>query len=558
MQQPKTIKIFLASSITELQEERVLFGDYIMNSIRPIFQADGIETELIKCEDIHSGNTGVSSQKEIDDRLRSCNISVFLFKTKAGVKTQHEFDVAQKLQDEKRHEIYVYCFDVSEDQKSEELKAFQLRLEKEEIYWKTINVLDNLKSEFILGLLKYERSLLGMKPLNVNTLETENVKDGESRLALYKETEAKQSKLREQIHQDIENLLQQQNKIIMDDEDTIAGKIARTIELYKKADHWATITDYDKKKHSDLLYDYAFFLDDFGLYTEAEVIYLRQIQIAEELYGTEDVVLANSYNNIGLVYLKSGEYDKALEYHLKALAMRENAFSKMDPSIATSYNNIGLVYFKKGNYKKALDYHFKSLAIREVRYGKDHTSTAKSYTNIGLVYQALKDYDKALEFFYKDLVITEKVGTQSDIATSYNNYGGVCYIKEDYDRALEYYLKAKAIWEKVLGEYHPDTATSYDNIGLVYLYRNKKGDDSRASEFLFKALEIREEALGKEHPDTATSYKSIGCLYFYQGDFFRALEYLSKAYQIFHKALGPEHPNTKEALEWFERVKNAM
>ena len=36
-----------------------------------------------------------------------------------------------------------------------------------------------------------------------------------------------------------------------------------------------------------------------------------------------------------------------------------------------------------------------------------------------------------------------------------------------YDEALAYYQKALTIRIKVLGEEHPDVATSYNNIGLV-------------------------------------------------------------------------------------------
>ena len=127
----KTIKIFLASSITELHDERVMLGDYIMNSVRPIFKNDEVETELIKCEDIHSGNSGPESQKEIDSRIRECDISLFLFKKKVGGYTIHEYEVAREMQKKQYHEIYIYFFDTPEEEKSEELKGFQNRLEEE-------------------------------------------------------------------------------------------------------------------------------------------------------------------------------------------------------------------------------------------------------------------------------------------------------------------------------------------------------------------------------------------------------------------------------------------
>ena len=104
----KTIKIFLASSLDELHYERLHLGDYLMNLVRPIFQNDGVEIKVVKCEDIRSGNTGENSQERIDNLLRECDVSVFMFKTKTGKVTVHEFDVARELQKTKRHEIYVF------------------------------------------------------------------------------------------------------------------------------------------------------------------------------------------------------------------------------------------------------------------------------------------------------------------------------------------------------------------------------------------------------------------------------------------------------------------
>jgi tetratricopeptide (TPR) repeat protein len=49
----------------------------------------------------------------------------------------------------------------------------------------------------------------------------------------------------------------------------------------------------------------------------------------------------------------------------------------------------------------------------------------------------------------------------------------VYYAKGDYENALVEYRKALEIQLKVLGPDHPDTATSYNNIGAVY---DAKGD----------------------------------------------------------------------------------
>ena len=536
MQQTKTIKIFLGSSIVELHDERVILGDYIMNSVRPIFKNDGIEIELIKCEDIHSGNSGPTSQEVIDNRIRECDLSLFLFKSQAGENTLHEFDVARSVQNTKHHEIYLYCFDVPEERKSEDLKTFQNRLEKEKLYWKTCKDIDSLESQFIIGLLQFERQLLGMKPTSTVEQESDIEKDGDT---LFEEYELNKQKL----HQKIDELLQQTKTVMENEDDTIAAKIFKVIELYKKADRWAAATAYDKEKYYNLLSAYARFLYDYGLYKDAESIYLRQIPLAEELYGAEHEKTATSYNNIGAVYKKQGDYDNALEYYQKALGIYEKVLGTEHSYTATSYNNIGLVYDEQGNYGKALEYHQKALAIREKVLGTEHPSTATSYHDIGGVYDAQGDYGKALEYYQKALAIREKVlGTEHpDTAQSYNNIGLVYWEQGDYGKALEYYKKALAIKEKVLGAEHPSTAGSYNNIGGVY---REQGDYGKALEYYKKALEIVEKVLGTEHPDTATTYNNIGGVYYAQGDYDKALEYYQKALEIVEKVLGTEHPYT--------------
>jgi len=463
MPQTKTIKIFLGSSITELHYERLHLADYLMNSVRPIFENDGIRIEVIKCEDIHSGNIGELPQDTIDELLRNCDVSVFMFKAKAGKDTVHEFDVARETQKTKRHEIYVYCFDVPEAEKKAELVDFQNRLIEERFYWYSCKDITDLESQFVLGLLKYERQLLGMHP--ATDIEQESIleKDGDALFEKYEQNEQAheqtQAPLQNEIHQRIDELLQQTKTVMENEDDTIAERIFKVIELYKKAERWAKATAYNKKKYSDLLFNYARFLLDYGLYKDAESIYLRQIPLAEELYGMEDEKTATSYNDIGEVYRKQGDYSKALEYYQKAMEIDEKVLGKEHSGTATDYNNIGAVYDAQGDYVKALEYYQKALAILEKVLGTEHLDIASSYINIGRVY---------------------------------DNQG-------DHARALEYCQKALAILEKVLGTEYPDIVTSYNNIGLLY---DEQGNYGKALEDFQKTMEINGKVLGKENIPT--------------------------------------------------------
>ncbi len=69
----------------------------------------------------------------------------------------------------------------------------------------------------------------------------------------------------------------------------------------------------------------------------------------------------------------------------------------------------------------------------------------------------------------------------------------------EYGKALEWFERALKISEKVLGKEHPSTATTYNNIALVY---SDLGEYEKALEWFERALKISEKVFGKQHPHT--------------------------------------------------------
>ena len=58
----------------------------------------------------------------------------------------------------------------------------------------------------------------------------------------------------------------------------------------------------------------------------------------------------------------------------------------------------------------------------------------------------------------------------------------------------------------LLGDRHPDVATSLNNLALLYCYQNRYDD---AKLLFLQALEIRRSILGREHPDTQNTIEAI-------------------------------------------------
>lgn len=71
------------------------------------------------------------------------------------------------------------------------------------------------------------------------------------------------------------------------------------------------------------------------------------------------------------------------------------------------------------------------------------------------------------------------------------------------------------------------------------------GDLAGARPYLERALGIREELLGERHPDTASSLNNLGGLLQAMGDLAGARPYYERALDIAVERLGPEHPNTR-------------
>ena len=188
-----------------------------------------------------------------------------------------------------------------------------------------------------------------------------------------------------------------------------------------------------------------------------------------------------------------------------------------------------------------------SAHIESVTNDINKKDTTKEHSNLyhflGYGFDDLADYVKALEFYEKALSIREKVlgKEHPSTATTYNNMALVYTNQGDYVKALVNYRKALSIREKVLGKEHPDTANTYNNMALVY---DNQADYDKAWDYFQKALSIRENVLGKEHPDTAQTYNNMALVFNNHGDYVKALEYYKKALSIYEKVLGTEHPDT--------------
>ncbi|CAF1330574.1 unnamed protein product, partial [Rotaria magnacalcarata] len=83
---------------------------------------------------------------------------------------------------------------------------------------------------------------------------------------------------------------------------------------------------------------------------------------AEELYqellknASTDSERALIYHQLGYLKIDQGKYPEAVKFYEESLEIKRKTLPEDDASLATSYNNIGGVYDRMGEYSKALEF----------------------------------------------------------------------------------------------------------------------------------------------------------------------------------------------------------
>ena len=158
----------------------------------------------------------------------------------------------------------------------------------------------------------------------------------------------------------------------------------------------------------------------------------------------------------------------------------------------------------------------------------------------GLVYHSIGKYSLAEGFHKKALMIREEIFGEyhTDTASSYNNLASVYISLGQYNQAKELLEKALVIWKKINGENHVDVSTSYNNLASVY---SSLGEYNQAKELYEKALVISKRINGEVHVSVATSYNNLASVYSSLGEYNQAKEFSEKALMIREKILGEDH-----------------
>lgn len=217
----------------------------------------------------------------------------------------------------------------------------------------------------------------------------------------------------------------------------------------------------------------------------------------------------------GNAYWYEGTYEYAQNYYL--LAARQYQSINDSIGLGQTYNNIGEVYKKLNEYEKALVYLLRSKDLKK----RDTATHAITLYNIGELYISLGRNAEAKKYIDESLELAERTHNRRAIAFNYWSLGALKENETDFDGALQYYFEAQQIW-KSLGETRSMIQTSQQ---LADVYCKLKNYDE-AEKNLKEAMELASRI--KVADLQVNNYLRLAQLDSLRGNYHRSLHYLSR------------------------------
>ncbi len=277
-----------------------------------------------------------------------------------------------------------------------------------------------------------------------------------------------------------------------------------------------------------------------GRYADAISTAEQALKLREAALGPSSSEVAVVLNRIGIYHFSAGNDERSFECQDKARRIYESNPETDELILAEVYNNLTIHHRRRGEFDEA-DRKFKRiLEIREKAFGPESYPVSVVLNNLGILHRVRGDYEAAELVYERALKIRERLLGEDhiDLTPLLSNLAALAYYKGDFVSALKLDRRVLAIREKSLPAGHPSIAEAIYNVAMVAA--NVEGP-AAAEQMLLRSLAIYEKNFGPDSSQLIDNYATLGNLYRERGDLVTARSFLDKALRIaeIHKGTDP-------------------
>tara|TARA_R110000765_G_scaffold399734_1_gene494503 strand:- start:5135 stop:7096 length:1962 start_codon:yes stop_codon:yes gene_type:complete len=232
------------------------------------------------------------------------------------------------------------------------------------------------------------------------------------------------------------------------------------------------------------------------------------LELAKAKVHQSDLSFLNT--QLGYVYERRGQLDKAADYALKSLDLGEAQNDSKAKAIA--YSDLSNIFWKQAKYESGLDYGLRSLKLFEARGITDLDYDFTLYVT-GNNYLALEDYDMARKYYEHSIIIGERYGFYNNLSDVYISLVDLYTYLREFEKAME--AGRSAVKYAELLENNFMIMRSWLAIGKM---QNKKGNCAEAIEGLKKSITVATEDFGDAYY-LSQAYNELGRAYAKNNDY---------------------------------------
>jgi serine phosphatase RsbU (regulator of sigma subunit) len=213
---------------------------------------------------------------------------------------------------------------------------------------------------------------------------------------------------------------------------TIGQREAAVYHILKALDYYENAVNED----SDFVMMYYIsgtIYKDLKKYEEAEKYYLRGIEWGKKEKSNWS---GRVFTGLANVYTETGDHEKALEWSFIALERLKQ--EQNDIGISRALSDIGVIYKRKKEYNKALKYMEEALVIRSGKNFKQFI--VSSYLEIAAVYSEINDVPEAIAHLEKGMEHAIEINQHVKLMRIYADLAANYKLLGNYEKAV-YYLE---------------------------------------------------------------------------------------------------------------------
>lgn len=179
--------------------------------------------------------------------------------------------------------------------------------------------------------------------------------------------------------------------------------------------------------------------------------YGQAMKYMEESYAqlvelNDESRLVGSMNNLGNLYIDLQLFDKATDYLQRSYQLSE----KLGQPYADPLNNLGNVFFRQGNYQRAIENYHKALEIEQKE--NNRLGMLNTLANIGIAYTKAQQPKPAMQYLAEAHALAKELQAYRIVPDILKNISENQYRLGDVKNAYQTLLKYDSVRERVYGE----------------------------------------------------------------------------------------------------------